>query len=372
MLDALKCKLKYLVGENKHDELFRRLSTDLRNDCQPYNDAVLLKASFSDRKRAEELGLIDEKTNALSFNKVNKALLGVIDRITIGHLTDYLRKSAENHRHIPLFHAYTCNRVEQNDLFQLHYFDPPQPAGKVHLFYLYGDARQEMRSLFLRLGYEIGGHLLNWEKGNYDPGTRLKFFKCKPQASDNPRLFQINIMRELMAQFFEPVNNQQPVLSKKISDLCVSEHLRDFGSDDLVFILLTIDDHNWRERITPFVVKDLVKNFCLCDPLPPDAPHFFFFFGIEYSKQNEKVKAQVKNAIEEREYGEALPELSPVAPGEVDEWFSRYHVFNMQGAEPSDTRQAHFGDFRQKDMTDIVLKLKELIEQHNLGITFQT
>lgn len=367
MLDALKCELKHLVGDNRHDELFRRLGTDLNNNAPSYNDALLLKSSFSDRKRAEELGLIDEKTNTLSSNKVNKALLGLIDRINKSDLSGRLQRIVDNHRHIPVFHAYTCDRVTQKDAFEIHFFDPPDSAQKVDVFYLYGDARQEIRSLFVRLGYEISGHLLNREKGDYDPGTKIRFFKCKPQASDNPRLFQINIMRELMAQFFEPVNSQQPILNKTVSDLCKSSLLKDFGPDDLVFILLTIDDYNWRERVTPAVVKDLIKNFCQCEALPTDAPHFFFFFGIEYSRDNTVVKEQVKKAVNEREYGEVLPELGPVDPADVHAWFKRYEEFGADGADPETLTRTHFGEFRQKDMTDIVLKLKEIIEKYNLG-----
>ena len=79
------------------------------------------------------------------------------------------------------------------------------------------------------------------------------------------------------------------------------------------------------------------------------------------------VKEQVKKAVNEREYGEVLPELGPVDPADVHAWFKRYEEFGADGADPETLTRTHFGEFRQKDMTDIVLKLKEIIEKYNLG-----
>ncbi|MDZ4703482.1 MAG: hypothetical protein SH848_06115, partial [Saprospiraceae bacterium] len=180
-------------------------------------------------------------------------------------------------------------------------------------------------------------------------------------------LFQINVMRELLARFFEPVNNLQPILSKKLNEVLTSPELKDFGANDLVFILLTIDDHNWREQATPLVVKSLVEGFCACE-LPPGSPNFFFFFGIEYQKTNETVKAQVRKAIQERAHGESLPELQPVSLREVSEWFSRYDVLRMPGQEPEAAAAEMFPGATELDMADIEINLQERIERYNKGL----
>jgi len=368
MLDALKRELKELIGDNRHEEVFRRLKEEvLLPSSALYNDAILLQSKYNDAIRAGNLGLIAFEEKNISFSSISQALIWLVNNIVPDVLSEKLHRKSESCRSMPAVHAYTCDRVAQNEIFQLNYYDTPGPDTKLRFFYLYGDARQEHESLFKRLGYEIGGFLLNWEKGDYNPGTKIKFVDCKPQVHDNPKLFQINVMRELLARFFEPVNNLQPILSKKLNEVLDSPELKDFGPNDLVFILLTIDDHNWREQVTPLVVKSLVEGFCACE-LPPGSPNFFFFFGIEYQKTNEVVKAQVRKAIQERAHGESLPELQPVSMNEVCEWFSRYDVLRLPGQEPEAAAAQMFPGVTELDMADIELKLQELIERYNKGV----
>mgnify|MGYP000137019600 CR=1 FL=1 len=368
MLDALKRELKELIGDNRHEEVFRRLTEEvLLVNSDLYNDAILLESKHRESVRAGNLSLIAFEEKNINFSNTSQALIWLVNNITPAVLGDKLRQKAESFRSVPALHAFTCDRVAQNEFFQLNYYDTPGPEQKLRFFYLYGDARQEHESLFKRLGYEIGGHLLNWEKGDYNPGTKIKFVDCKPPVHDNPKLFQINVMRELLARFFEPVNNLQPILSKKLNEVLTSPELKDFGANDLVFILLTIDDHNWREQATPLVVKSLVEGFCACE-LPPGSPNFFFFFGIEYQKTNETVKAQVRKAIQERAHGESLPELQPVSLREVSEWFSRYDVLRMPGQEPEAAAAEMFPGATELDMADIEIKLQERIERYNKGL----
>lgn len=365
MLDALKRELKELIGNNRHEEVFRRLKEDvLLPNGALYNDTILLQSKYNDAVRAGNLGLIAFEEKNINFSSISQAMIWLVNNIVAEELSEKVRRKSESFRSMPAVHAYTCDRVEQNEIFQLNYYDTPGPDAKLRFFYLYGDARQEHESLFKRLGYEIGGYLLNWEKGDYNPGTKIKFVDCKPQVHDNPKLFQINVMRELLARFFEPVNNLQPILSKKLNEVLDSPELKDFGPNDLVFILLTLDDHNWREHVTPLVVKSLVEGFCACD-LPPGSPNFFFFFGIEYQKTNETVKAQVCKAIQERTHGESLPELKPVNLREVCEWFSRYDILRAPGQEPEAAAAQLFPGALELDMADIELKLQELIENYN-------
>lgn len=365
MLDALKRELKELIGDNRHEEVFRRLTEEVLLVNSPlYNDAILLQSKYNESVRAGNLGLIAFEEKNINFSNTSQALIWLVNNIVPDVLSEKLHRKSESSRSMPAVHAYTCDRVAQNEIFQLNYYDTPGPDAKLRFFYLYGDARQEHESLFKRLGYEIGGFLLNWEKGDYNPGTKIKFVDCKPQVHDNPKLFQINVVRELLARFFEPVNNLQPILSKKLNEVLDSPELKDYGPNDLVFILLTIDDHNWREQVTPVVVKSLVEGFCACE-LPPGSPNFFFFFGIEYQKNNEVVKAQVRKAIQERAHGESLPELQPVNLREVSEWFSRYDVLRMPGQEPEAAAAQLFPGATELDMADIELKLQELIENYN-------
>lgn len=371
MLDALKRELKELIGASRHDMVFARLKESLNSSCRIYNDVILIQSSFADSERAAMLDLVDPSTQKISFNRVNQALLRSVDAILPEDLNASYRKKLGTHQCIPLYHAYTCDRVEQNEMFQgVYYGEPPE---KIRFFFLYGDARQGHSSLVERLGYEIGGHLLNWEEGNYDPGVRIKFVRCKPQVYTNPILYQINIIRELLAKFIPQVNSLQPILQRKLSEVLSGAELNGMGAGDFVFVLLTIDDNNWNEKLTPTVVKNLIEGFCKCD-LPPDAPSFFFFFGIEYKSENAVVKEQVGRVIEQREprYGTGLPELLPVTPGFVEEWFSRYPLLLPADKSQSDMPKLLFGDSPQLNMINIINTLEKLISDHNNGLVIRT
>ena len=146
MLDSLKRELKELVGASRHDDLFARLKELLRSDAALYNDVVLIQSSFNDSERAALLQLVDPETQTISFNRVNAALIRYVDKIT----ENDLKTPPPPQRALPLYHAHTCDRVEQNDEFQIVYYTgAPQ---KIRFFFLYGDAKQGHASLFQRLG----------------------------------------------------------------------------------------------------------------------------------------------------------------------------------------------------------------------------
>jgi hypothetical protein len=368
MLDTIKQQLKTLIGQCDHAEFFARMGEILRHEAEVYNDMVMIQSAMNNSGRIGNLDLISDADKRLRFNNENHALLSIVERIRLEDLGELYRRKVSTHAALPPFHAYTCDRVEQNEAFQLAWYT--SPPEKIRFFYMSGDADQRHHSLFQRLGYEIGGHLLNWEQGHYDPGVQLRFFALKPQACANPMLYHINVVRELLAKFIPQVNTLQPIQQRKLSEVLDSNHLQGLGANDLVFILLTIDDYNWNEHATPAVVKSLVEGFCNCD-LPEAAPHFFFFFGIEYRKENQTVRQQVQQAIQNRVKGEYLPELSPVPADFLAEWFSRYRVVIPSGKTARETARMVFGDSPVMDMLDIETRLQQIIEDHNKGLVIR-
>ena len=86
------------------------------------------------------------------------------------------------------------------------------------------------------------------------------------------------------------------------------------------------------------------------------------------------VKEQVGRSIEQREprYGTGLPELLPVTPGFVEEWFSRYPVLVPAGKAQSDMPKLLFGNTTQLNMINIVNTLEKLISDHNNGLVIRT
>lgn len=373
MIEALRQDLKNQLTEGAFGRLFEQLRTSvLDSQSSLYNDVIMIESRWNTSQRDGKLGTIDYQEKDLSFNNITQALLWLIDQINVEDLHESYKVQQDQHVAIPEKHVYTCNRYDQNDEFQALYYEALEEEGgssygNIHFFYLYGDARQEHRNLFKRLGYDLGGFLENWQKGDYDPGVKTLFVECKPRVSRNPKLFQINIMKALLAKFFEPLNQQQPILKKKLSDLLKSPAIQGFGAQDYVFILFTLDDHNWDKKLSPMIVTKLYEDFCNCT-LGPDAPHFFFFFGIEYQKENKQVQDEVKATIEEAQYGVPLSELGPVTLADVREWISRYPALVPPGMEDKALAEKLFPSPAELDMADVTPILKQLLDQYNKGL----
>ncbi|MEO0584466.1 MAG: hypothetical protein AAF135_19795, partial [Bacteroidota bacterium] len=163
-----------------------------------------------------------------------------------------------------------------------------------------------------------------------------------------------------------PLNRQQPLLKKNISDLLQSPDLHGFGPTDMVFILLKLDDYNWDRRITPQVVRKLYEDFCNCE-MHEDAPAFFFFFGIEYEKDNAEVKKEVHEALQNAQYGKALPLLQQVTHDDIADWLNQYDVLIPMYTTPMEMARALFPDTDKMDMADVIPVLTQLVNDHNKG-----
>jgi len=366
-LEDLQCELQNLVADASYDKAFQRLKEIVgrKDNNELYRDIIAVQARYSEAKRASNLNLIDLKEISQHFSHVAYALLWLIGRISIDELSDLYLSEAKLHRAIPTVHSLTCNRSRQKSAFDEYHLFEPGPAEKFHFFYLYGDTRQGHESLFKRFAHDLNG-LVNsrWRQGA-TPSNREPLFKlCKPEFSESPRMFEMYVLRDLFTCFFEPVNELQINTGSRLIDLLESPEIKSLGPNGQVFILLTIDDFNWRKEVTPLTVKRLFEGFYKCQ-LPPSAPRFFFFFGLKYSKTNTDVKGEVRTAIDTAEYGKPLAELGPLTILEIGEWFSRYEVL-CGGKEALEMATQLFGTQNASyDMADVEIKLLEIIEKHN-------
>ena len=112
------------------------------------------------------------------------------------------------------------------------------------------------------------------------------------------------------------------------------------------------------------VVQSFIENFCKAE-LPETAPTFFFFFGIEYKKENESVRNEVQKAMEESLLGEKLPLLKPVSINDVAEWFSIYDVLIESKKEDADMAEKYFPGQKEIDMKDVETTLEKIVEDFN-------
>lgn len=371
MLQAIQRELKEHLANNRFDEVFRSLlSQVLSENCKLYNDIIGKQAQYNAIRERERKGIIEDNARDTELNQMSDALLQYVDLIQPTDIRDAMRNAAQSSHSIAPYHAYTVDRVNQNDEFQLAYYE--NEGRKVHIFHLYGDARQSLYSLCERLGYELGEYLLNWEDKDYRPGRRIKFETLKPAVHRIPKLFSINTMKQLFAKFYPTLSGREPLTGKTINDLLESPGLQDFTAEDMVFVLLTMDDYNWSREVSPQVIKEFVNSFCNTE-LPANAPRFFFFFGTEYQKDNQKVKEEVADVLQHTpEFsGQALDEITPVAVTDIEEWFSRYRIFIEKGQDARYMRTQLFPNADTVDMQDIENVLLKLIETYNKGLVIQ-
>lgn len=371
MLEALKREFRQYLIDREIEVLFRRVREELAEDKDIYKRLESQEAKWNALQIEIMEGILDEKDGIRRSNEIDRALFTLIDQIQLADLNAYAQAQAAQHVAVPPKHIYAANRSEQNEVFTEFYYDPPPDfqevkRNKIHFFYLEGDVRQVQEGLFLRLGMELAGLLENWKKGDYDPGVQVKFVDYKPRVNRNPKVFQINVYKGLFAHFFEPLNRQQPLLKKRISDLLRSPDLNGFGVGDFVFILLKLDDYNWDRNITPEVVRKLYEDFCNCE-IEEDAPEFFFFFGIEYEKDNVVVQKEVHEVLQNTQYGKTLPLLQQVTHQDVADWLNQYDVLIPMSKTPLQMARTLFPDAGKMDMADVIPVLTQLVNDHNKG-----
>lgn len=369
MLSALKRDLKNLVGQNELTEVLRRLKEEVvSGDSSCYNDVIIVEKRISALTKSSIQGIVSFENETITDNSTSVSILAIIDGLELDDLRTDLRRSTESFVSIPAYHAYAVNRMKQTEKFELDRFLPTDPAQKIHFYYLHGDSRQEVQSFVNRLSLELNGRTLSSDglsQGN--PGREPVFAACKPEPRDNAVLFHILLLKSLMEKFVGPVNDMNTLRQKTLKDLLASPKLGSLTNDDAVCILVTLDDYNWRKNVVITVLQQLYTSFCQVD-LPASAPHFYFFFGIEYQKENTQVREEVAATIAERQYGEAMEELLAVNRNDINEWFTRHRPMIPPGVEVETLTQQFFPDAPELDMIDVETELKRLIDQHNKGL----
>ncbi len=265
-------------------------------------------------------------------------------------------------------YALFVNRTKQDEQFQTIFWS--NPPSKPLYFYLYGDARQAHDALSQRFGYECAGMQLDWKQAPDIPAEdnkekkRWKYQRIKPDFSENEPLNRIKLLNELYREF--DLDLESPASDRTLADLLKSPLLKGFTPRDTVILLLTLDRHNWKPLHVPAVVRTFISQFCAA-PLPQNAPRFIFFFGIEYDENHDALRQDIKKAIDERQYGEALDELAPVTPADLEAWFSKTYSLPLRKDDENDKdiTLRHFGYAETHHMKTVILTLKRLIEQYN-------
>jgi len=372
MLNPIKQDLKHLLAEKRQEKVFASLTKGiLTNESKLFNEVILLQNRWNEVRQQDIMGRIDYREKNLTFNNVNEALLYLIDRIEVEDLSHPYRRKQDEHVGISEYQSYTCNREEQYKEFLICQLPPKAKEialhdGKVKFFYLYGEARQEIQYLFQRLRLERGGLLKNWRKGNYDPGIKTVEVDFEPECYDIAALTRMELMRDILASFLLPMEEDEKLGKCKLSLLLSSPKVKDLGAKDYVFVLVTIDDDSWDAEASPEVLRILYTDFCNCQ-LPEDSPSFYFFFGVEFEADNTWIREELQGAMEDARYGWPLKELSPIPKSDLYKWMKKRRVLWKGQRDPESIIDEEFPGPGPFDMRDVFPILKKIINRHNEG-----
>ena len=338
-LDQFRQDLKELVGQSLYDEVFRLLKEEvLQPNCELYNDTIVVQSRYSDSKRAGHLGTIDFKEKNQQFNNVSYALVWLIDRVTLGNLSDAQRRRLENPRRPrPGYHAFACDRVDQMDAFE--HFRANLLPGSRHFFYLYGGDLQAHRSFFARMAHELEGayqqEAAEADSPAADPNSPPPIPRRAlqiPFAVDecrDPQVLRERFVRNLFTAFGVPPENFHPLVHQNVGTLLQhSAKARALGPQDYVCVFVHISHWAWNKSLTPQAAAWFVETFCACS-LRPDSPALLFFFAFDHDEEiNPGVRQEVLDAVQASLHLQGLPELDMVFRKDVALWLVRYqHLF---------------------------------------------
>ena len=365
MLIPLQRELKRLIAKDRLETALNALLDEHLLETSPrYEDCILLSSRLKGMERDSMVhGTVAFKDSSREFNSVSRALLWIVDELEEKDLRKSKKISAD-YQQIPNYHALAVDRVPQKDKFteDLIFSDLEQ---RVHFYYLYGDFKQAVDSLVERLTYERDGYQFSMDHlGDNQQVRKPNVRVCQLETRGPERLVYFYLIRAIATHFLGPINDQRALLQKTLPDMLSSPSLKDLGSDDAVYILISINEDNWRRREITAALQKLYKDFC-GSQLPDNAPNFYFFFGVKYDKDNQQVKKDVAEAIAERQYGEALEELLPVDRDDLATWLERHEQLLPRGKTAPEYAAELYPGNAPLDMIEIKTRLQQLIDEHN-------
>lgn len=374
MLDALKRELIEMIRKGNPEAIFARLSGEvLDSKSSLYSEVILLQGRWRSIYEENIYGRIDYKEAELSFNNVNYALGYLIDKIEPDDLAPNYQNQSKDFKSIPIEQKFTCDRNPQYRDFMGVQHSPKREElllknKKVLFLYLHGDEQQELSDFFERLRLEKGGQLAYWREGNFDPQNQPIGKVLKLESFNDANTANIQLRRGLFSVFALSPDGYSPLEKSSLSDIVQdSPILKGLTKADSVFVLISVDDYDWNPHTIPEAIKNLYQEFCSCD-LPESSPTFYFFFGVEYEKDNTKVKSEVESAIKQAEHGLKLDELLPVEKKDVYRWVKRNKELWSTYISHREFTDQFFPEEGPFDMRMVSIELNKIIDKHNRGL----
>jgi len=365
MLEQIRQGVDQLIGEGKDAEAIAYLLEQIQDRSAYRAELILLQSSEATLAREERNQFVSSEEAGRRRARIRDSALKIAGEMTEKDLKSAAAPSAATHD-APLhdYHRYTCNRTLQNNDFQK--IRRERADARTHFFYIYGLDRHSHYGLVQRFSYDLEGLLGSYRNPNIQ--ARCKVDRANMIAlAYNPDLeaYKTDVLTELFTEFELDPDACEPLLSRKLDYLRRhSPRLQALGSNDRVFLYFVISELDWDREVTPALVRWLIDEFC-GQELPAGSPAFFFFFGIEFEKDDSPVKAEVEAAIRSGGRIRILPELQMVAAADLKRWFNTYRLFMRERQRRAELQRRYFGEAEQFYMEDIERELEKLIDELN-------
>ncbi len=260
------------------------------------------------------------------------------------------------------YHSYTCDRIDHSDSFRQAF---GQSDKRIQFFYLFGGDMQSHEGFFRRIAYDLEGRLQDYLNPDLEASCQALQLEMTFEFSRQLELYQQNILRSFFSMMGLNANEHEPLLQKDINYvLDRSPRIQGLRAEDFVCIYLHISQYDWEANITPDAARWFINTFCAVD-LPIDKPAILVFFAIEYDEDDDQIRSEVQDTIQQSEIVSALPELSMVPQRDIGRWFERYKQIAPTTRARKDLLKATFGDQREHYMEEVEVALKKIIDQYN-------
>lgn len=338
--------IDYLLGYVSEDrELFVQLS--------------LLQGNLSELEEDERQGVLTSEQIRAAQARLLKSFLEYL-----GQFSEADRRGEKGRGLFHEYHRYTCDRMPQNRQFQ--HISRTKGNEKARFYYIYGLDRHSHFGLVQRFCYDLMGVL----KSHFNPD--LEAICTVEQSEIIPVILhqdleydKIDVISSLFVDFELQPDHHEPLLTRNLNYFWHNcPRLHKLTARDQVACYLVISEDDWNDEITPQVVRWLIDDFC-GSSLPPEAPTFHFFFGIEFYDNNSPVREKVKTAIRSGGRVDMLEELHMVKKADVRRWFNMYRNM-LQDRQKREALLAKVcGDKEEFFMDEIEEQLLSVIQTIN-------
>lgn len=354
-----KKHLKDLIAQGKIDQAFKILEAALPVSSPEKNILITNKLKLDKVEESRRMGAIAEDAYNVISAQVVGALLSIVDALPDEEIRAATGKPLQD------YHRFTCDRVDQSDLFYTHF--EPNIQRKKHYFYIYGVEQHAHEGLFKRFAFDLEGKLQDYLSNTVaESSCQTLKLSITFDESRSAEGYKRNVLKSLFGALSVAVDEQSPLLDKRLTDLVAnSPQIKGLGPEDYVCIFLSISEYDWDAEITPLIVRWFITTFCEVE-LPDNAPTFLFFFGLIYEEDDGDIEAEVQQAIQEGQHIKPLPKLNMVSQRDLKKWLAKYK--NKLELSTEERKAIIAGYFENKDefyMEKVERILAKIIVEHN-------